>query len=90
MTPKVKGSHPWALILCNASDQDAPGWPGLDYFNAFIAEPGGNGLYTWWQQVSGGNLDLAGSKVFGWYRAIADTETPKLSRLAARPRREQS
>ena len=52
MTPKVKGSHPWALILCNASDQDAPGWPGLDYFNAFIAEPGGNGLYTWWQQVA--------------------------------------
>jgi hypothetical protein len=46
MTPKAKGSHPWALILCNASDQDAPSWPGRDYFNALIADPGGNGLYT--------------------------------------------
>src|SRR5215472_10727905 len=64
MTPKVKGSHPWALILCNTSDQPVPGWPGLDYFQTLIAAPNGNGLYTWWQQISGGRLDFQGSQVF--------------------------
>jgi hypothetical protein len=68
MMAKLKGSHPWALILCNASDQSPPRWPGLDYFESLIASPGGGGLYTWWHEVSGGKLDLAGSKVFGWYR----------------------
>jgi hypothetical protein len=55
------------MILCYPSDQTAPDWPPLDYFNNLIASPAGNGLYTWWQEVSGGNIDLAGSRVFGWY-----------------------
>src|SRR5260221_9125747 len=67
MMPKVKGSHPWALILCNASDQSVPDWPPRDYFNSLIAAPDGGGLNTWWQQVSGGNLDLNHSIVLGWY-----------------------
>jgi hypothetical protein len=67
MMAKVKGAHPWALILCHASDQTVPDWPALDYFNRLIASPTGNGLYTWWQQVSNGNLGFVGSAVFGWY-----------------------
>ena len=67
MLPKVKGSHPWAVILCNASDQVAPKVPALSYFHDLVASSSANGLYTWWQQISSGNLDLQGSNVFGWY-----------------------
>jgi hypothetical protein len=68
MMPKLKGSHPWALILCRASDATIPAWPGRDYFSSLIgASPSGTGLHAWWQQISGGNLDFAGSRVFGWY-----------------------
>jgi len=67
MMPKLKGSHPWALILCYPSDQTAPAWPGISYFNDLINSPTANGLYAWWQQMSGGRLDLSGSAVLGWY-----------------------
>ncbi len=39
MMPKLKGSRPWALILCNPSDQAALSWPGLEYFRDLIASP---------------------------------------------------
>jgi hypothetical protein len=68
MDLKVRGSHPWALILCNAKDRPAPNWPERDYFDALIASPDAGGLYTWWRDISSGNLDFAGSNVFGWYR----------------------
>src|SRR5262249_41070331 len=68
MTPKLKGSQPWALILGYPSDQTAPAWPSIDYFKSLISSPTANGLYTWWQQMSGGMLDLSGSAVLGWSR----------------------
>jgi hypothetical protein len=68
MTPKLKGSHPWALILCYPRDQTPPPSPGIDYFWSLINSPATNGLDAWWQQMSGGMLDLFGSTVLGWYR----------------------
>jgi hypothetical protein len=35
---------------------------------SFISETGAGGLFDYWSQISGGRLDLTGSRVFGWYR----------------------
>jgi hypothetical protein len=68
MAPKLKGSHPWAVILCVASDEKIPTWPPISYFQDLIRTPGRGGLYDYWNQASGGLLDFNGSYVYGWYQ----------------------
>src|SRR5687767_14850144 len=67
VTTKLKGSHPWLVILCRPSDATLPPWPERDYFVKFISEPGAGGLYDYWSAISGQRLSLGGSRVFGWY-----------------------
>jgi len=86
MTTKLKGSHPWVVILCCPSDRDVPSSPTPDYFTSFISEAGAGGAYDFWSQISGGRLDLAGSRVLGWYRltqTVAQLPTGPDSRSAA-------
>lgn len=68
MTTKLKGSHPWLVIICCPSDRSVPSWPTPDYFRSFISEAGAGGLFDYWSQVSGQRLDLSGSRVLGWYK----------------------
>jgi hypothetical protein len=67
MAPKLKGSHPWAVILCVASDEKIPSWPPISHFLDLVSS-GHGGLYDYWNQVSGGLLDIKGSGVYGWYQ----------------------
>jgi hypothetical protein len=56
------------VILCRASDRDAPAWPPPQYFADFIGGHHAGGLYDYWLDVSYGQLDLQGSTVLGWYQ----------------------
>ena len=67
MYPKLKGSHPWAVILCNASNLSPLTTPTILDFKDFIAGKEKEGLSDYWTQVSFGTIDLRGSNVFGWY-----------------------
>jgi hypothetical protein len=68
MITKLKGSHPWLVILCCPSDRSVPTLPAPEYFAGFISGVGTGGLFDYWSQLSGGRFDLAGSRVLGWYR----------------------
>jgi hypothetical protein len=57
---------PWAILLCKFSDR--PGEPQpVDYYEDLYTRHGTGGLADYWKDVSFGNLDLTGSRVFGWF-----------------------
>ena len=73
MKPKVKGSQPWAVILCKTNEcSDSQNLWSIDYFRSLIAEEGARGLNDYWSAISLGHIDLKGSEVFGWYNVPYD------------------
>ena len=66
MPPFLKGPAPFAIILCTFNDDPIPNIPKSQFFN-FISQSGRGGLYDYWRDISYGQIDLAGSEVFGWY-----------------------
>lgn len=57
----------WAVLLCKFSDvEDEPN--SVDYYqNLFTTAGSGAGsVVDYWRDVSHGNLDLSGTRVFGW------------------------
>src|SRR4030095_3734857 len=84
MIPKLKGSHPWLVILCCPIDRSVPASPAPAYFTSFISEAGAGGVFDFGAEISGGRLDLTGSRVLGWYRLTQTVaEIDALSRSAA-------
>lgn len=77
---------PYAVILCRFYDVDPPNLP-MSLFTDYISS-GKGGLYDYWYQVSYGQKDLAGSKVFGWwtmnYSYINDGADPLKNHSQAR------
>jgi hypothetical protein len=66
MPPFLKGSKPFAVILCQF--KDVPLFhDGRHQITSFVAPSGRNGLFDFWRDVSYGNIDLVGSEVFGWF-----------------------
>jgi hypothetical protein len=57
---------PLAIILCNFTDVPIPNLPPSS-FQTFLAS-GSGGLRDYWYDVSYGQIDLAGSAVFGWWQ----------------------
>jgi hypothetical protein len=59
---------PFAVILCKFSDQPQEPRASKFYKDCFTeAGAGTGGAFDYWRDVSFGNLDLTGSKVFGWF-----------------------
>jgi hypothetical protein len=58
----------FAVILCKFSDQPQEPRTPQFYKDSFTEEGAGTGgAFDYWRDVSFGNLDLTGSKVFGWF-----------------------
>src|SRR5687767_11387754 len=61
-------SHPWAVVLCNFSNNQAQ--PNtLSYYERMYTDAGvGEGnLVEYWRDISYGNTSLSGSRVTGWH-----------------------
>jgi hypothetical protein len=70
MNARAAVVRPWAIILCRFADQ-APNTIVETPIEAFLREafaPGTGGLVEYWRDASLGNIDLTGSRVFGWTR----------------------
>ncbi|RPJ61864.1 MAG: hypothetical protein EHM23_05360 [Acidobacteria bacterium] len=60
------GSKPWIVILCKfAGDDSEP--TTVSFFEALFGSEY-PGLDHYWREVSGGRINLAGTRVIGWYR----------------------
>lgn len=56
----------WAILLCRFSDRPAAPQPPQYYIDLFT-QNGMGGACDYWREVSCNNLDLTGSRVFGWF-----------------------
>jgi hypothetical protein len=64
----VKGKTPWAIVLCKFSDVPDEPFTVKDAEIAFTEAGQGQGtMFDYWKDMSFGNVDLTGSKVFGWF-----------------------
>ena len=58
------GAQPFAVILCKFADVDET-WQTIAEFEKLLY--GQEGLDAYWREASYGRINLAGSKVVGWY-----------------------
>ena len=64
----VTGKTPWAIVLCKFKDVPAEPFTVKDAEIAFTeAGMGQATMFDYWKEMSFGNVDLTGSKVFGWF-----------------------
>ena len=68
----------WAIILCRFSDRSFEPQPA-DYYEDLFTRHGAGGQADYWRDVTFGNIDLTGSRVFGWLTmSHASTEVSQL------------
>ncbi len=60
-----KETKPWAVILCKYSDFPKEPYPVSFYRAAFTA--GKAREFDYFREVSYGNIDMTGSRIFGWF-----------------------
>jgi hypothetical protein len=68
---------PWAIILCKFSDDDSEPFPIQYYKDLFTSADVGSkfNMVKFFHDCSHGNIDVGGSKVFGWFKltkSVAD------------------
>jgi hypothetical protein len=65
----MASSTPWAILLCKFKDIAAEPRPKSFFEDLFCAQGAGmGGMVDYWQQISYGAADVAGSTVFGWFQ----------------------
>ena len=67
-----RGSTTIHIMLCHTSDFGAPPRTA-DHYRNLILNAGTGGLADWWQDISYGNFNNAGSQVHGWYQMTQTT-----------------
>jgi hypothetical protein len=68
MLPSVRGRHQFALVLLRFKDIPVLSNP-ISEFQELVSEmgQGKGGLFDFWKEVTYDQVDLTGSKVFGWW-----------------------
>src|SRR5215470_11735125 len=77
MAYPIRTHVPFAIILCQMSDSTAP-MHDPQYYADMYVNRGTGGVADYFNDVSYGNIDLAGSVVKGWYtenRTVLQAQT---------------
>jgi hypothetical protein len=74
----VTGNTPWLVLLCKFSGQGVEPYTAKD-IEPFFSEAGmGTGaMFDYWSDMSFGNVDLTGSRAFGWFEVDLSLEEYK-------------
>src|SRR5438105_8317277 len=69
----VSGTSRWAILLCTFADHPqnpVDMQPPASFFEDLFTETGAGkgGMFDYWKTMSYGQLDLTGSRVFGWFQ----------------------
>jgi hypothetical protein len=88
-TASAPQTRPFAIILCRFSDSRQVTPAAKSHYERYVAGSTFPSVSDYWREVSAGQLDLAGSAVYGWYdlpqpRAyyVSASGSPNPSRLA--------
>jgi hypothetical protein len=68
-----RGSTPVQVLLCQTSDDTATPPQPVSHYQNMLFNRGTGGLADWWNDMSYGNFNNAGSAVHGWYRMSQTT-----------------
>jgi hypothetical protein len=63
----VTGSKPAATILCRFADSTGTTPHSPSWFDTLVSGTSKPGIDHFWREVSYNNINLSGSRVFGWY-----------------------
>lgn len=67
MFEAISAKKPWAIILCRFKGaMPHPSEPDVEALFRRMFAPGSGGLVEYWRDVSLGNIDITGSKIFDW------------------------
>lgn len=67
MFEAISARKPWAIILCRFKGAAAhPSEPAVEALYRRMFMPGSGGLIEYWRDASLGNIDITGSRIFGW------------------------
>jgi len=83
MAYPIRTHVPFAIILCQMSDSAAP-MHDPQYYADMYVNRGTGGVADYFNDVSYGNIDLAGSVVMGWY-----TENQTVAQAQARDQKDR-
>lgn len=78
----VQGHTPWSVLLCKFRDQSAQ-QQTAQWFRDFLVTRGTGGVADYLADQSRGRLDVAGSRVRGWYvmdRTLAQSQAAGVTR----------
>jgi hypothetical protein len=77
------GAHPWVVVLCNFSDDEATPHSQAYYQEMFSDQGVGlGGLLDYWHDVSFGQLSISGTMVTNWATARSPSNTSQTLTLA--------
>lgn len=69
MFEAISARKPWAIILCRFKGAAPhPSEPDVEALYRRMFRPGSGGLIEYWRDVSLGNIDITGSRIFGWIK----------------------
>jgi hypothetical protein len=80
----------WLVLLCKASDASSVEPHPKEFYETLFSKSESDLLYAYFQDVSGGTVDVSGSRVYGWFPMPVDTATLQSRRNGAAVTRAQT
>jgi hypothetical protein len=77
---------PWIVLKCQFAD-DTSTLIATQVLNDLFTTSGTGGMVDYWRDMSGGNVDLSGSTVAGWFRMSLTLADARKMTGAADPQR---
>jgi hypothetical protein len=83
-----RGSVHWSVLLCKYTDSGVPP-QSADFYRDMFLRLGSGGLADYWQSISMGSINFAGSVVKGWYTVPMTVAQAKAKSGGPNPHRKE-
>ncbi len=80
---RINGSYPFVNILCRVTNGTAGNEQPISFFTGLFSASY-PGINHYWQQISGGILNVTGTATFGWFNLSGSSSTYNLTTSAGR------
>ncbi len=80
---RINGSYPFVNLLCRVTNGSASNEQPTSFFTGLFSASY-PGINHYWQQISGGLLNVTGTTTFGWFNLSGSSSTYNLTTSAGR------